>query len=248
MSSAMYLTRRRPNGRPLRATDAAARDLYTLGGGPGLRENSQPAFALAVQQQATIDVELSVGGVSTTVDVTGSAPLLNTTGATLGQLVENRFILNVPLVARNPLALVNLAAGLVPAENAAGGSTGINFVANGVRANTSDVLLDGINLTGIDQNGGITEVKYTPSVDLIGEIKIQTNFYSAEFGNSGGAIINMVSKSGTNHFHGVVYEFHRNAALNANSFSPIGPGRIFPTSRAMSLADPGWAGLPAESL
>jgi len=82
-----------------------------------------------------------------------------------------------------------------------------------------------MNLTGIDQNGGITEVKYTPSVDLIGEIKIQTNSYSAEFGNSGGAIINMVSKSGTNHYHGVAYEFHRNAALNANSFFSNRNGR-----------------------
>ena len=75
-----------------------------------------------------------------------------------------------------------------------------------------------MNLTGIDQNGGITEVKYSPSVDLIEEFKVQTNFYNAEFGNSGGAIINMVSKSGTNQVHGVGYEFHRNAALNANSF------------------------------
>ena len=195
---------------------------------PGFARHTQPAFPLAIQQQATIDVELSIGGVATSVDVTAAAPLLNTTGAMLGQVVENRFILNVPLVARNPLALVNLAPGLVPAENSAGGSTGINFVANGVRANTSDVLLDGMNLTGIDQNGGITEVKYTPSVDLIAEIKIQTNFYSAEFGNSGGALVNMVSKSGTNQLHGVIYEFHRNAALNANSFFSNRAGQNLP--------------------
>src|SRR5262245_8125290 len=184
----------------------------------GFRKHTQPAFALAVQQQATVNVELTVGDVSASVEVQASAPLINTTAATLGQVVENKFILSAPLAARNPLTLVTLAAGLVPAENSAGGSSGINFVANGVRANSSDALLDGMNLTGIDQNGGITEVKYSPSVDLIEEFKVQTNFYNAEFGNSGGAIINMVSKSGTNELHGVGYEFHRNAALNANSF------------------------------
>ncbi|MGH9719334.1 MAG: carboxypeptidase regulatory-like domain-containing protein, partial [Bryobacteraceae bacterium] len=195
---------------------------------PGFRKYTQPAFQLTVQQQATINVELTVGELTTSVDVRSSAPLLNTAAATLGQVVENKFILSAPLAARNPLTLVTLAAGLVPAENSAGGSSGINFVANGVRANTSDVLLDGMNLSGIDQNGGITEMKYTPSVDLIEEFKVQTNFYSAEFGNSGGAIINMVSKSGTNQVHGVAYEFHRNAALNANSFFSNRNGQTIP--------------------
>src|SRR5262249_22782605 len=73
---------------------------------PGFSKYTQPAFSLAVQQQATIDVEMSVGAVATTVDVSANATLLNTTGATLGQVVENKLILNVPLVARNPLVLV----------------------------------------------------------------------------------------------------------------------------------------------
>ncbi|MEX2260837.1 MAG: TonB-dependent receptor [Bryobacteraceae bacterium] len=195
---------------------------------PGFRKHTQPAFQLAVQQQATINVELTVGELATSVEVTGAAPMLNTTAATLGQVVENKFILSAPLAARNPLVLVTLAAGIIPAENSAGGSSGVNFVANGVRANSSDVMLDGMNLSGIDQNGGITEMKYTPSVDLIEEFKVQTNFYAAEFGNSGGALINMVSKSGTNELHGVVYEFHRNAALNANDFFSNRAGRTIP--------------------
>jgi len=195
---------------------------------PGFRKYTQPAFALAVQQEATINVEMTVGDVTASVEVEASTPLINTTAATLGQVVENKFILSAPLAARNPLTLVTLAAGLVPAENSAGGSSGINFVANGVRANTSDAMLDGMNLTGIDQNGGITEVKYSPSVDLIEEFKVQTNFYNAEYGNSGGAIINMVSKSGTNQVHGVGYEFHRNAALNSNSFFSNRNGQTLP--------------------
>ena len=87
---------------------------------PGFRKYTQPAFALAVQQQATINVELSLVMCTGAVEVQGSAPLINTTAATLGQVVENKFLLSAPLAARNPLALVTLAAGLVPAENSAG--------------------------------------------------------------------------------------------------------------------------------
>ena len=172
-------------------------------------------------------MELSVGEVTTAVEVQASAPMINTTVATLGQVVENKFILSVPLAGRNPLALVTLAAGLVPAKNSAGGVAN-QLCRQRVRELDADAMLDGMNLTGIDQNGGITEVKYSPSVDLIEEFKVQTNFYSAEFGNSGGAIINMVSKSGTNEIHGVVYEFHRNAALNANSFFSNRKGQSLP--------------------
>lgn len=218
-------------------TDAAGRYLLTaLPPGtysltveaPGFRRHSQPPFRLEVQQQATIDVELAVGEVTTTVEVQGSAPLLNTAAATLGQVIENRFILTAPLAGRNPLALVMLTPGLVPSNVSAGGVANVNFVANGVRNSTADAMLDGMVITGIEQNGGVTDVKYTPSVDVIEEFKIQTNFFNAEFGNTGGAIINMVSKSGTNELHGVVYEFHRNAALNANSFFSNRAGRTLP--------------------
>lgn len=184
----------------------------------GFKKYEQPAFQLQVQQQATIDVELTVGQMVETIEVTGSAPLLNTAAATLGQVVENRSLQTAPLQDRNPLALVMLTPGLVPTEGEAGGTASVNFVANGTRNSTAEVVLDGAAISGVEQNSSITEVKYTPSVDVIEELKVQTNFFNAEFGNTGGAIINMVSKSGTNDPHGVIYEFHRNAALNANSF------------------------------
>lgn len=184
----------------------------------GFQPFHQPAFQLEVQQQATIDVELIVGGVSTAIEVVGTTPLLNTAAATLGQVIENKFIQTSPLVSRNPMALVMLTPGLVPTESEAGGADSVNFVANGTRNSTAEVVLDGAAISGIEQNSSITEVKYTPSVDVIEEFKVQTNYFSAEFGNTGGAIVNMVSKSGTNELHGVGYEFHRNAALNANDF------------------------------
>lgn len=195
---------------------------------PGFRKYTQSGIKFEVQQQATINAQLSVGDLTEEIEVQATAPLLNTTIATLGQVVENKFIQAIPLAGRNPMALVMMTPGLVPSNISAGGVSNVNFVANGTRNSTADVMLDGTVITGIEQNGGVTDVKYTPSVDVIEEFKIQTNFFSAEFGNTGGAVINMVSKSGTNELHGVAYEFHRNSALNANSFFSNRQGRSIP--------------------
>ncbi len=184
----------------------------------GFQKSDVPAFPLAVQQAASINVELAVGAVTTTIEVQGSATLLNTTEATNGQVIEDRAIQSAPILGRDPMSLVTLTAGVVPNEQDAGGESGVNFVANGTRYATAEVVLDGAAISGVEQNSSITDQKYHPSVDVIQEFKVQTNFFSAEFGNTGGAIVNMVSKSGTNEIHGVGYEFLRNASLNANSF------------------------------
>jgi hypothetical protein len=197
---------------------------------PGFRTFTQPAFTLVVQQQATIDVELSVSGVSTAIEVIGATPLLNTAAPTMGQVIENKFIQTAPLSGRNPMALVMLTPGLVPVEIEAGGTASTNFVANGTRNSTAEVVLDGAAISGVEQNGGVTELKYQPSVDVIEEFKVQTNYFSAEFGNTGGAIVNMVSKSGTNEFHGVGYGFFRDSSLNANSFFSNRQGLSIPNS------------------
>lgn len=226
-SASVVLTEANRNIQHTAKTDAAGRYVltalppgaYTLTvEAPGFKSYSQPAFDLEVQQQATIDVEMAVSGVSTSIEVIGTAPLLNTATATLGQVIENKFIQTAPLASRNPMSLVMLTPGLVPTESDAGGVASVNFVANGTRNSTAEVVLDGAAISGIEQNSSITEVKYTPSVDVIEEFKVQTNYFSAEFGNTGGAIVNMVSKSGTNELHGVGYEFHRNSVLNANDF------------------------------
>jgi hypothetical protein len=202
-------------------TDAAGRYIfpglpparYTLTvEAPGFQKTSEAAFSLEVQQQATVNVALSVGTTSTSVEVTGSAPLLNLTSATLGQVIENRLIDTTPNNGRNPLSLVLLAPGIV------GSTGGVSFISNGVRNNSAEVLMDGSALTSVEQNGGMTDVKYTPTSDVVEEFKIQTNFFSAEYGNTGGTVINMVSKSGTNQLHGVGYYYRRDAALNANNW------------------------------
>ncbi len=191
----------------------------------GFRKATPPEFRLEVQQQATIDVELSVGDVATTVEVTASTPLLNTTSASLGQVVESRVFMSAPNLGRSPLSMVSVAPGIT------GATGGVAFISNGVRNNASEVLMDGAALTGIEQNGGITDVKYQPTVDVIEEFKVQTNFFSAEYGNTGGTIINIVSKSGTNDLHGVGYYFRRDAALNANDWFSNKNGRTLPDSK-----------------
>jgi hypothetical protein len=216
-SSGRYNVTALPPGRYTLKAEATGFDKY-----------SQKAFDLQVQQEATVNVELSVGGVSTSVEVSSSAPLINTTSADLGTVVDNRFIQSMPLAGRQPLSLVSLAAGITPVNTSAGGQSSTNFVANGVRNSTSDVLLDGMSLTNVEQNSGITNLEYQPSVDVVEEFKVQTNFFSAEFGNTGGAVVNMVTKSGTNEFHGVGYEFARNSAMNANSWFSNRAGKSIP--------------------
>ncbi len=216
-SAGRYVFTALPPGRYALSVEAVGFNRYTRG-----------AFSLQVQQQATIDVELTVGSVSTAISVEASAPLLNTTSATLGQVVENKYILSLPLAGRAPLALVALTPGLTPSNLNPGGQSNTNFVANGTRNSTADVLLDGMSVANVEQNSGITNLEYQPSVDVVQEFKVQTNFFSSEFGNTGGAIVNVVTKSGTNQLHGNAYEFHRNSALNANNWFSNRAGRGIP--------------------
>lgn len=183
----------------------------------GFKRYVQSDFPLAVQQQATIDVQLQVGEVTTAVEVTGTAPLLNTTIAALGQVVENKYILTLPNLGRDSLVLAYLTPGVVGSAGRRG-DTNTNFVANGARNSTSDVLIDGVTTTTVEQNSGITDLKYKPSVDAVQEFKMQTNFFPAEYGQTGGAVINMVTRSGTNEFHGTGYYFFRHSDLNANGW------------------------------
>ncbi len=184
----------------------------------GFQTYQRNPFDLQVQQQVTIDVQLELGEVTTVVEVEAAQPLLNTTIANLGQVIENKYILQLPLVSRNAMALTYLTPGVVRSGGRMGGQNNTNFVANGSRNSTADVLLDGVTVTNPEQNSGITQLKYQPSVDAVQEFKVQTNFFSAEFGQTGGAVINMVTKSGTNEFHGTGYYFRRDDSLDANSF------------------------------
>jgi Carboxypeptidase regulatory-like domain/TonB dependent receptor len=193
----------------------------------GFKRYSQSAFPLLVQQQATIDVQLQLGEVTSVVEVQGEAPLVNTTIANLGQVIENKYILSLPNLGRNSMSMVYLTPGVVGSGGRRGDSS-TNFVANGSRNSTADVLVDGVTVVTVEQNSGITDLKFSPSIDAVQEFKMQTNFFSAEYGQTGGAVVNMVTRSGGNAFHGTGYYFLRDKALNANDWFANRAGRPLP--------------------
>ncbi|MCC7235316.1 MAG: TonB-dependent receptor [Bryobacterales bacterium] len=195
---------------------------------PGFKKFASEGFAVAVQEQRTVNVKLEVGDVSTTVEVAGSAALVNTTIANLGQVIENKYILELPNLGRNSMSLSYLTPGVVGSGGRRGDSN-TNFSANGSRNSTSDVLIDGATVATVEQNSGITDLKFSPSVDVVQEFKMQTNFFSAEYGQTGGAVVNMVTRSGTNDFHGTGYYFMRDAKLNANDWFSNRAGRAIPS-------------------
>ena len=201
---------------------------YTLGvEASGFKKFLQQNLALAVQQQASLDIRLELGDITSTVNVTDAPPLLNTTIANLGQVIDNKVILSLPNLARNSMSLAYLTPGVV-GSGGRRGDNNTNFVANGSRNSTSDVLVDGVTVVTVEQNSGITDLKFSPSVDVVQEFKMQTNFFSAEYGQTGGAVVNMVTRSGSNDFHGTGYYFLRDAKLNANDWFANRAGRAIP--------------------
>ena len=192
----------------------------------GFRPAEEKNIVLQVDQQTTIDFTLHPLGVITTVEVTTAAPLLDTESASLGADVSNEYVLNIPLYSRSMFGLVFLAGGVT--ETTGSGindnyPTGTNFVSNGQRNATAQVTLDGSSLSAPEQGeGGNSNVYYQPSVEIVQEFKLQNNGFSAEFGNNGGTIVNMVLKQGTNAFHGSGWWYGQRAAFDARDYFNTG--------------------------
>ena len=194
---------------------------------PGFQTSVRSGMVLQVQQQAEVDIVLSVGDVATSVQVAGEAPRLDSVTATLGRVLENRSLQSMPLASRSILDLANLTPGVVGAP----AGTGSNFVSNGVRNSTTDLLLDGVTVAVHEQGGGATDIKFRPTVELVQEFKFQTNSLSAEYGFTGGSVISAVTRGGTNELHGSAFDYLRNSALNANDFFSNRAGRSIVPSR-----------------
>ncbi len=182
---------------------------------PGFKKVDRKGIVLQVDQSARIEIRLEVGAVTETVEIRAETPLLQSSSSALGQVIENRSIVNLPLNSRNPYALVFLTPGVVGTVAAQFNQANISI--NGGRPGANEILADGIPSSPplVNPIQGFTVY---PSVDAVQEFKVQTNSYSAEFGRSSGGIINLVYKSGTNQLHGSVYEFLRNSKLDANAF------------------------------
>jgi hypothetical protein len=180
------------------------------------------SVVLAVSQQATLDLVVTPGEVTTRVTVTTQAPLLDTANASLGTDVTNEYVRDIPLPNRSFFGLVFLAGGVT--ETAGQGTqdsypTGTNFVSNGQRNATAEVRVDGALTSAPEQGeGATTNVYWQPSVEIVQEFKVENNSFSAEFGNNGGTVVNIVLKEGGNKFHGSGWWFGQRSALDANEF------------------------------
>jgi hypothetical protein len=188
----------------------------------GFQINEKKNVVLQVDQQTTVNFVMQPSAVSEKVEVTTTAPLLDTESATLGTSISSQYVKELPLMNRDFFGLTFLAAGVT--EVAGSGTQdnypeGTNFTSNGQRNATADIQLDGTLLSAPEQGeGGNSNVYYEPLVESLQEMKVQNNSFSAEFGNNGGTVVNMVMKSGTNAFHGSAWYFLQRSQLDARDF------------------------------
>ena len=187
---------------------------------PGFETTAYPPFTLVLNQTARVDVQLKVGKVSETVEVTGAAPILQTESTEVSTVIDSNTISSMALVSRNYLQLTLLAPGATTPSISEFTNPGLITASgrpyiNGNREQANALLLDGIDASENANN----EVGYTPSPDAIQEFNLITQNASAEFGSYEGGVISTTIKSGTNQFHGSVFEFYRDGNLNANNWA-----------------------------
>jgi hypothetical protein len=189
---------------------------------PGFRISEKTNVVLQVDQQTSVNFVLHPRGVTQTMEVTETAPLLDTGNATLGTDITSKYVQEIPLLNRDFFGLTFLAGGVT--ETAGSGTqdsypSGTNFVSNGQRNATAEVRIDGALISAPEQGeGGNSNVYYEPLVESIQEFKVENNSFSAEFGNNGGTVVNMVLKSGTNAFHGSGWYFLQRPQMDARDF------------------------------
>ena len=187
---------------------------------PRQRVSNRPRshlVVLQVDQTAGIRITLQPGEVHEIVEVGAVAAALETETSSLGQVIENKKILDLPLNGRNPFALGLLTGNTTPMF---GMGSNLPFIAGGGRFSANEVTLDGVDNNTVSNAGSIGRngIAVIPSVDAVQEFKVKTSTFSAEFGHAAGAVVNATIKNGTNQFHGTVFEFLRNDKLDANNF------------------------------
>jgi Carboxypeptidase regulatory-like domain len=189
----------------------------------GFQTYQQNDVLLEANQTLTVDAHLAVGQATQTVEVTSAVPQVDTTSGTMAQVIDRDRVVDLPLNGRNAASLMTLVAGVGDATNAGNGTdqgkgktfpAAVVITANGTQPSQSNYLLDGGN--NLDE---LTNVNAPfPFPDALQEFSIQTSNYSAEFGQSAGAVVNIITKAGTNKFHGALFEFLRNGYFNARPY------------------------------
>ncbi len=195
------------------ATSLKAGTYLVSASAPGFKTLSRNDVALRVQDRISVDFQLPLGESSTSIAVEDKLPALETESSSLGEVVEQRTIQGLPLNGRNYIQLATLAPGTSPSQRSNERNT---FVANGARSIQNSYLLDGIDnknkIVGFDSSSAQS---IEPVIDSVQEFKVQTSTFSAEFGQSAGAVVNVTTKSGTNQLHGSAFEFLRNSFFDA---------------------------------
>jgi hypothetical protein len=177
----------------------------------GFKRMTREGIQVATGERVRIDFDIVIGNASEVISVTADAPLLRTDSGSLGQVISDRSIEQLPLNGRSFISLVGLAAGIANPPGS------VLPRINGGRPRVNEWLYDGVSVS--QPEGG--QVAFTPIIDAIQEFKLEGNSPPAEFGRFDGGVVNLTTKSGTNEFHGTVWEFLRNEALNArNLFAP----------------------------
>src|SRR5271168_3439695 len=178
-------------------------------------------ITLEIGESRNLTLQLKVGDVRQTVDVSSTPPELNTSTADRGLMIEPAFVQSIPLNIRNPLQLINFAAGVTKGDDGLSGQDATSesrtntFRINGAKGSTTDVLIDGAaNTTAYyNQDAGI------PGVESVQEFRVYTGAYSPEFGRTSGGLVSYALHTGTDQFHGSVFEFYRNEEMDANGFN-----------------------------
>jgi Carboxypeptidase regulatory-like domain/TonB dependent receptor len=195
---------------------------------PGLYKVLAEAPGFAQQEKTNIRVNVSTNpaanlrlkiGATTSIEVSPDEQHLDTDDATGATVVNRNLINSLPLIDRSVMELAYLAPGTTNVDDQCNiNCTGTNFTSNGSRNATADVLMDGATVTNFEPNGGVTQVTYVPSPEAVEEMRVEQSNFSAEYGFSGGSIVNMITRSGTDQFHGEVYDFARNTITDANNW------------------------------
>jgi len=187
----------------------------------GFKTFTAPGIAIAAGDRARVDAKMAVGDVTQTVEVSGSvAPALQTDTSTIGSLVPSESVEDLPLNQRNIIKLVQLTAGATEGQSnsiAAGNRPDDRRMTSAVSINGQDDSTNQNMIDGFDNNTRIIgSIGVRPSIDAIQEVNISTNKYDSSVGRTGGGVVDIITKSGTNSFHGSAFEFLRNKVLNGN--------------------------------
>lgn len=192
----------------------------------GFQKYAQTGVVLQANQSVTINVHLQIGSSTETIEVTSDAPQVDTTTGTLSQVIDTQRVNDLPLNGRNVAQLTTLVAGIVlaPSNGADEGATktfpvAVTVSANGSRSDQTNYLLDGGN--NVDEYTNVNAP--FPFPDALQEFSVQTSNYNAEYGQNAGAVVNIVTKSGTSKFHGSLFEYIRNRYFNARSYFATAP-------------------------